>query len=145
MTAEGPKESCLVTGQLTLQLVMHEGQLGEFMISKGHKLHSQNVRRLVSQVCMHRTVITTPFSNQLSSHSPCLWLTCSFILYPTNTPSPLPSGRQIWDMFSSLLPWLPCKQILSLLQTSESQHFGFLCIGQNNHGLVTKRHTVHES
>ena len=72
MTAEGPKESCLVTGQLTLQLVMHEGQLGEFMISKGHKLHSQNVRRLVSQVCMHRTVITTPFSNQLSSHSPCL-------------------------------------------------------------------------
>ena len=32
-----------------------------------------------------------------------------------------PLGRWTWDLFSWLLAWLPCEQILSLLQTSPSR------------------------
>lgn len=62
---------------------------------------------------------------------------CAFILHPTNTLSPLPLGRHIWELFCSLLAWLPCKYILSLLQISASQCFGLLWIRQNEPGSVT--------
>ena len=49
------------------------------------------------------TMMTVPFSNQLFLCLPHFRPHCFFILYPINTLSPSPSGKQIWDWFSHLL------------------------------------------
>lgn len=71
-----------------------------------------------------RTIIT-PFPNNLSSLSTpqTALLLCSF---SHKYLSPLPLGRQIWDLSSRL----------TLLQTSASHHFDFLRIRQNKPGSV---------
>ena len=51
------------------------------------------------------------------------------VLYPINISSPLPSRREIWDLFSiSSLGWLMNK--LSLLQTLASQHLANWMLGE---------------
>ena len=48
------------------------------------------------------TIMTVPFPNHLSLCPPPFRPHCFFILYPINTLSSSPSGRQIWDWFSHL-------------------------------------------
>lgn len=37
---------------------------------------------------------------------------CFFIHHPINIPSPSPLRKQVWDLFSCLLAWLPCDKTL---------------------------------
>lgn len=105
-------------------------------MSEGWKLHPQillntsilNVPRPEAELHLHR-MITVYFSSHLFPLSPCS-LCPYFILSSINT------LRQIWDLFSCLLTWLPCEWTLYLLQTSVSQSFGLLCIRQNKPGSV---------
>ena len=90
-----------------------------------HFLTMPTMKKHVTQVHLHGTLITSPFPYlQGPSSTPKTTL----LLYPINISSPSPSGRQIWDLFSHLIVWLPCEWMnfpaanLSILVS------GLLCI-----------------
>ena len=104
-------QSCLIWSQLrpsTLQLVMLQYPLVTFWCQGPKTPPSEYVNAVFSEhashgkTCklrLHSVMITSSFSYlQLPFPLPHL--------YPINTPSPSPSGRHIWDLFSHLLTWL---------------------------------------
>lgn len=76
----------------------------------GHVKHlhfwSHPMKKHVTQIHLCRTPITSPFPDL---QSPFLVPKTTLLPYPIKTLSPSASGRQIWDLFSHLLGWLPGK------------------------------------